>query len=67
MPKKIVFVKGIHGGLTFVQGKGPAERVDIGGGVLWLANSPNFWYCEGNRSVSAQYINDNKDLWTSHP
>ena len=65
MPKKIVFVEGEYGGLTFVQGAGPAKRIDLGGGVSFLANSTNFWYNDSNRTVSAVYLEDHRSQWVA--
>lgn len=62
MPKQIRFIEGLHKGLVFTQGNGPAKRIDIGSGVTWLADSTNFWY-NGNRSVSADYLNEYKSQW----
>ena len=66
-PNSIKFVDGPHKGLVFDRGTGPAQRVDIGGGVTFLANSTNFWYNGGNRSVSTEYLRQNKSQWNPAP
>ena len=63
IPNSVKFLDGQHKGLTFERGIGPGVRKDIGGGITFLVNSTNFWYHSNNRSVSLDYLIDNKDTW----
>jgi hypothetical protein len=63
IPNTIRFTEGLHKGITFVRGTGPAQRVLLGGGINYLVNSKNFWYNGDNKSVSADYLAEHKKEW----